>query len=146
MRETPKKAHNGKRFSISKICRTSQPAVITINKIYSFFLYKVNIGCPASYQGTSRKPHESRNKAIEELPALEKFWNDERLRSFMEKTQGDGFPPTPKESEIAPLIQAISLVSGSDRSEKSFKGKEAFYPNKRLKKDWQIRCVSLPTS
>jgi len=69
---------------------------------------------------------ENRNKAIEELPTIKIFWDDERLRTFMEKTQGENYPPTPKDSEIAPLIQSISLVSGSSRSEKSSKGKETF--------------------
>ncbi|MFH0785162.1 MAG: P-loop NTPase fold protein [Pseudomonadota bacterium] len=77
----------------------------------SWFLYVENLIKADSLEG--------RKKAFESLPAIEKYWNDERLRQFMEKTHGGEFPPTPKETEIYPLIQAISLVSGSERSEKS---------------------------
>ena len=58
---------------------------------------------------------EERKKVIEEYPGLNKFWDDIRLKNFMEKTQGDDFPKAPSGDEIEPLIQAISLVSDSSK-------------------------------
>jgi len=58
---------------------------------------------------------ENRNKIFEEYPGMARFWEDVRLKNFMEKTQGENYPDTPSRQEIEPLIQAISLVSESPR-------------------------------
>jgi hypothetical protein len=61
---------------------------------------------------------EIREKEIEKFPAIREFWNDDRLRHFMEKTETDMFPEAPSSPELEPIIQAINLVSNS-RGEKS---------------------------
>ena len=62
---------------------------------------------------------EDRKKVFAENPGLERFWDDVRLKNFMEKTQGNDFPDTPSGDEIEPLIQAISLVSDSSKMKSS---------------------------
>ena len=58
---------------------------------------------------------EDREVVIEELPRIKEFWNDERLRKFMEKTETNMFPEAPSAPQLEPMIQAINLVSDSER-------------------------------
>ncbi len=62
---------------------------------------------------------DEREKEFEKLPRIKEFWNNERLRNFMEKTENNIFPEAPKAAELEPMIQAINLVSSSGDREKT---------------------------
>lgn len=55
-----------------------------------------------------------RKTNLDKSPRLKTFWSEDlRLRAFMDKTEQEPFPQPPKANQLAPLIQAISIVSES---------------------------------
>lgn len=66
-----------------------------------------------SYRLIQASSLDDRSSVLKDRPGMEIFWNDDRLRKFMEKTERGVFPLAPNEKKLEPLIQAINLVGGS---------------------------------
>lgn len=103
------------RFYISKL-------LIFQMAFLDFYLFlKSNSGAWEIYSKKLLKANSlnDRENEFEKLPRIKAFWNNERLRNFMKKTENYMFPEAPSSAELEPMIQAINLVSRSDESKKA---------------------------